>query len=182
MARLLVAPAHTAAHATIAISLKVATAAWAAASAVTSALSISATTAATARTATIAASVAASTTSTAAAIAATAIAHALQHFCASSFGGCHHHIAAWWLAGATPDGLTAHGNRFGALSWLRSESVDQNHFNILFGETLNVLHEAFFIQANQAYRRTVCSGAPGPANAVNVVFADVGYVVIDDVG
>jgi hypothetical protein len=59
-----------------------------------------------------------------------------------------HHITAWGFASTAPDGLATHGDGFTLLARLRSKAVNDLHRNVLFGKALNVLHEAFFIQAH----------------------------------
>ncbi len=53
--------------------------------------------------------------------------------------------------------------------------------NVLLGETGDVLHETFFVQAHQADGRAVGAGPTGTADAVHIVFADIGDVVVHDV-
>ncbi len=51
----------------------------------------------------------------------------------------------------------------------------------MFGEAFNGLHETFFVQAHQVHGLAIGPCAAGAANAVHIVFADVGNVVIDHV-
>ena len=74
------------------------------------------------------------------------VADALHHFVACGFGSGCHHVAAWRLAQTTPQGLTAHGNGFGFFIGLGTKTFDHHDWDLLFGEVLNVFHEAFFVQ------------------------------------
>ena len=133
----------------------------------------------------------AATASTAAASIATACALATgssfaftntcQHLGAGGLGCSLHHVAAWRLASATPNGLATHGDWFGALARFRAKAVHHDHGNRLLGETGVVVHEAFFVQADQVHGSAVRTRAASTANAVNVVLADVGDLVVDDV-
>jgi hypothetical protein len=123
---------------------------WAVA-ALAAAIAAAVTSAVTATTSTpLTAAIAATTTTAMACVAARAFAftHALQHLGAGVAGSSLHHIAAWRLASATPNGLATHGNGFGFFTWLRHEAFNDLHRNILLGEALNVLHEAFLIQTH----------------------------------
>ena len=51
----------------------------------------------------------------------------------------------------------------------------------MLGETLDVLHEAFFVQAHQVNGSAVGTRAPGAANTVHIVFAHIGYFVVHHV-
>jgi hypothetical protein len=73
------------------------------------------------------------------------VADALHHVAARCFGCCGHHITAWRLACAAPKGLAAHGDGLGHFAWLRTKAFEQLNWNLLFGEALDVHHEAFFI-------------------------------------
>jgi hypothetical protein len=106
----------------------------------------------------------------------------LHHLGPRGTGCCLHHIAAWWFASAAPDGLATHGNGFTLLAGLRTKTVDDLHRNVLLGKALNVLHEAFFIQAHQVDGSTVVARTTRAANAVHVVFAHVGDFVVHDMG
>ena len=92
-----------------------------------------------------------------------------------------HDVAARWFASATPDGLASHGDGLGALVGFGGKALDQAHFDVLLGEVLNVGHKAFFVQAHQVNGCAVRPRAPGAADAVHIVFADVGDFVVDDV-
>ena len=48
----------------------------------------------------------------------------------------------------------------------------------MFGEAFNGLHEAFFVQTHQADRLAFGTSSASAANAVHIVFADVGDVVV----
>ena len=119
--------------------------------------------------------------STAAALGGLGIAHALQHLGAGGLGGCLHHIAAGRLAGAAPDGLAAHGNGLCAFAWLGRKALDHFDLNLLLGEALDVLHEAFFIQTHQVHRCAVGPRPAGAADAVHIVFADVRDFIVHHV-
>ena len=99
-----------------------------------------------------------------------AFTHALHHFGTGCTGGSLHHIAAWWLASAAPDGLAAHGNGFTFFTWFGTKAFDHLHFDVLLGEALDVLHEAFFIQTHQIHRGAIGTCAARAANAVHIVF------------
>jgi hypothetical protein len=92
-----------------------------------------------------------------------------------------HHITAWRFACTAPNGLAAHRNGFGFFAWLWFKTRDHFDFNVLFGETLNVLHKTFFIHTHQIHGSAVGAGTTSAANAVHVVFADIGDVVIHNV-
>src|SRR6185436_18471 len=109
------------------------------------------------------------------------VADALHHFAAGRSGGRLHHFAARRFAQTSPDGLAAHGNRFGALAGLGREAFDHLRGNPLLGEALDLLHEAFLIQAHQADGGAVVAGAAGAADAVNVVFRHIGDFVVHHV-
>ena len=134
------------------------------------------------------AALAATSTTTVAAAAATTVAlsgpvvaHALQHFCARVTCRCLHDVTAWGFACATPDGLATHGNGFGLFTGFGCKALNNFDFNVLLGETLDVLHEAFFIQAHQVHGRAIGTGAARAANAVHVVFADVRDFIVHHV-
>ena len=105
----------------------------------------------------------------------------MQHFGTGGLGRCHHHVAAGGFAGSAPDGLAPHGNRLGAFIRLGPEAVHDLDFDVLFGVALDVLHEAFLVQADQAHGSAIGTGAPGAADAVHVVFAHVGDIVVHHV-
>ena len=92
-----------------------------------------------------------------------------------------HHVTAGRFARASPNGLSAHGDGFGALAGFGRKAFNHHHFNVLFGKALNVLHEAFFVQAHQVDRSAVCARTPGAANAVHIVFAHIGDFVVHHV-
>jgi hypothetical protein len=89
------------------------------------------------------------TTTTATTIATTAsgfgVANALHHFAASRFGCCSHHVTAWGLADAAPQGLTAHRDGFGFFVSIWAKVGDRHYGHLLFGEDFDVAHEALFI-------------------------------------
>ncbi len=107
--------------------------------------------------------------------------HTVQHFGACGFGCGLHDIAAGRFARAAPNGLAAHGDGLGALTRFGGKALDQAHFNVLLGEVLNVGHKAFFVQTHQVDGSAIRPSAPGAADAVHIVFADVGDFVVDDV-
>ena len=108
-------------------------------------------------------------------------AHALQHLGASRFSRSLHHITAGRLASAAPDGLAAHGDGFTFFTGLRTKTINDLDFNVLLGEALNVLHEAFFIQTHQIHCCTIGTRAACAANAMHIVFADIGNFVVHHV-
>jgi hypothetical protein len=77
--------------------------------------------------------------------------------------------------------LATHGDGFTHFAWLWTKTVHNLHGNVLLGEALDVLHEAFFVQAHQIHRSAVIARTTGTADAVHIVFADVGDFVVDDV-
>ena len=89
-----------------------------------------------------------------------------------------HDIAAWRLAGAAPDRLATHGNGLTFFAWLRTKPFNDFYFYVLLGEALNVLHEALFVQAHQIDSCAVGTGAASAADAVHIVLAHVGYLVV----
>jgi hypothetical protein len=107
-----------------------------------------------------------------------AVTHALQHFGACRFGRRLHDITARWFACAAPDGLAPHGDGFGAFAGFRAKTFQEFDFDVLLGEALDVLHEAFFVQTHQVHGCAIGPGSPGAANTVNIVFADVGNLVV----
>ena len=109
------------------------------------------------------------------------LAQAFHHFLAGGLGGSCHHVAAGGLARATPNGLAAHGNGLGPLAWLGHKVLHNLHGNLLLGKALNGLHKAFFVQAHQAHRLALCACAARAANAVHIVFAHVGDLVVHHV-
>ena len=153
-----------------------------------------ATTATTKTTAAVAATLARVTTWTLAATATTsvattgtwagclAVAHALQHLGPRGFGRSLHHVAARRFTGTTPDSLATHGDGLSPLTWLRTKTFDDFDFDVLLGKALDVLHEAFFVQTHQVDGGAIGTGAAGTANAVHIVFADVGDFVVHDMG
>jgi hypothetical protein len=92
-----------------------------------------------------------------------------------------HHIAAWRFARTAPNGLAAHRNGFSFFAWLWFKAGYHFDFNVLFGEALNVLHKAFFIHTHQIHGSAIGAGTTRAANAVHIVFADIGDVVIYNV-
>src|SRR5690606_15803627 len=109
------------------------------------------------------------------------VADALHHLLARGLGRRLHHVAARRLAGAAPDGLAAHGDGLGALAFLGAEALDDLDGDLLLGEALDVLHEAFLVEAYQAHCLAGRACAARAADAVHVVFTDVGNLVVDDV-
>ena len=105
----------------------------------------------------------------------------LHHFTASGLGSGLHHVAAWRFAQTAPNCLTAHGQRLGSLAGFGFKSRHHDDFNVLFGEALDVLHEAFFVQTNQTHRFTTVTGSARAANTVHIVFADVGNFIVHHV-
>jgi hypothetical protein len=73
------------------------------------------------------------------------VSDALHHVLACGLGGCGHHITAWWLACAAPQGLTTHGDGLGHFTCVGAKTLEQLHWNLLLGEALDVHHEAFFV-------------------------------------
>ena len=108
-------------------------------------------------------------------------ADAVHHFTACGLGGGRHHLAAGWLAQAAPQGLPAHGQRLGLFARLGLKTGDFDFFNVLPGKALNVGHEAFFVQAHKADGFAAVARPAGAANAVHIVFADVGDLVVHHV-
>lgn len=107
-----------------------------------------------------------------------AVAYALQHLGACGFGCGLHHVAARGFTGTAPDGLATHGNGLCLFTRFRAKAFDHLDFDVLLSETLDVLHEAFFIQTHQVDRGTVGTSAASAANAVHVVFAHVRDFVV----
>ena len=110
-----------------------------------------------------------------------AFAYALHHFLTRCARCGSHYFAAWWLACAAPEGLAPHGDRLGALAFGGAKAFNNLYGNLLAGEFFNGVHEAFFVQTNEAHGLPLCACAACAANAVYVVFGHVGYFVIDDV-
>ena len=121
------------------------------------------------------------TATTAIAAGAFAFTYALQHFGAGRFGGRLHHVAAWGLACAAPNGLAAHGDGLCLFTGFGRKALYHDHFNVLLGKALNVLHEAFFVQADQVDGSAIGTRAAGAADAVHIVFAHVGDFVVHHV-
>jgi hypothetical protein len=92
-----------------------------------------------------------------------------------------HHITAWRFTRTAPNGLAAHRNGFSFFAWLWFKAGYHFDFNVLFGEALNVLHKAFFIHTHQIHGSAIGASTTGAANAVHIVFADIGNVVIHNV-
>ncbi|MES2954911.1 MAG: hypothetical protein V4711_05600, partial [Pseudomonadota bacterium] len=67
-----------------------------------------------------------------------------HHFGSGCLGGGLHHVTAWRLANAAPDGLAAHGQRLGFFAGFGFKTGHGDFFDVLLGEALDVLHEAFF--------------------------------------
>ena len=118
---------------------------------------------------------------TARALAGLVLADALHHLLARGLGGGGHHLAARRAAQAAPQRLAAHGDGLGALAFLGAKAVQHAHGNLLLGEALDLVHEAFLVHAHQAHCLAAVAGAAGAADAVHVVFGHVGNVVVDDV-
>ena len=108
-------------------------------------------------------------------------AYARHHLAAGRFGGGLHHFAAWRLAKTAPDRLATHGQRLGALAGVGFKTGHLHDFNVLLGKALDVLHEAFFVQADQADGFAAVAGAAGAPDAVYIVFADIRYLVVHHV-
>jgi hypothetical protein len=70
---------------------------------------------------------------------------ARHHFRARGLGCGLHHVTAWWLAEAAPNRLATHGQRLGTFAGIGFKAGHHHHVNVLLGEALDVLHEAFFI-------------------------------------
>ena len=102
----------------------------------------------------------------------------LQHFGTGCTGSCLHHIAAWRLARATPNGLAAHSDGFTHFALFGPKTFDDLYRDVLLGKALDVLHEAFFVQAHQVHRSAVVASTASAANAVHIVFANVGDFVV----
>ena len=117
----------------------------------------------------------------AAALAGLVGADAFHHFGAGGLGGRLHHVAARGFACAAPDGLAAHGDGLGLFTGLGAKAFDDLHGDLLLGEALDVHHEAFFVHADQAHGLAGSASTARAANAVHVVFRDVGDFVVDDV-
>src|SRR5690606_17490404 len=96
-------------------------------------------------------------------------------------GSRSHHVAAGWLASAAPDGLAAHGDGLGLFAGFGHELREDLHRNLLLGEALDVHHETFFVKAHEVDRCAVVTRATGTADAVHIVFADVGDFVVHHV-
>ena len=109
------------------------------------------------------------------------LANALHHLGACSTCCGLHHVAAWRFACTTPYGLTAHGNGLALFAVFWPEAFDDLNRNVLLGIALNVLHEAFFVQAHQVDGRTIVARTAGAADAVYIVFADVGDFIVHHV-
>jgi hypothetical protein len=77
--------------------------------------------------------------------------------------------------------LTTHGNGFGFLACFRAKTFQNLDRNFLLGEAFDFHHETFFVQAHQTHGFATGTCTPGSANAVHVVFRDVGNFVIDHV-
>ena len=105
----------------------------------------------------------------------------MHHVGAGCFGGSLHDIAARWATGAAPQSLTAHGNGFGFLAWLRAKAFQDLNWNFLLGEAFDFHHETFFVQAHQADRFATGAGTTCAANAVHVVFRHVWNFVVHHV-
>ena len=74
------------------------------------------------------------------------VANALHHFAACGFGSSCHHVTAWGLANAAPQGLTTHGNGFSLFVGFGAKALYLDDRHLLFGEDFNVAHETLFIQ------------------------------------
>ena len=107
--------------------------------------------------------------------------NAVHHFGPRGLGGCLHHITAWRPSSPTPDGLPAHGDRFCLFAVFRAKAFEHLHRDFLLGEALDFHHEAFFVHADQADGFATVTSTARTANAVHVVFRDVGDLVIDNV-
>ena len=109
------------------------------------------------------------------------LADAFHHFLARSTCGRGHHVAAGWFAQATPQGLATHGDGLGPLVGCGAKALDLFNLNVLACEFFNFLHKAFLVQGHQTDRFSAGTGAAGSANAVHIVFADIGDFVIHHV-
>jgi hypothetical protein len=89
---------------------------------------------------------AASCTATVALVSRTRVSISLR----AALAAAMHDLSAGWLASPAPNGLTAHGNRFGLFTRFGHKGIKHLHRNVLLGEALNRLHETFFVQAHQA--------------------------------
>jgi hypothetical protein len=107
--------------------------------------------------------------------------NALHHVRTRSFGGCLHHIATWRATRATPQGLTAHGNRLGLFTRFWTKAFQNLNRNFLLGKALDFHHEAFFVQAHQTHRFTTGACTSSAANAVHIVFRHIGDFVVHHV-
>src|SRR5690606_21174869 len=109
------------------------------------------------------------------------LADALHHLLARGLGGGGHHLAAGRAAGTAPQRLAAHGDGLGPLALVGAEALDHLHGDLLLGEALDLLHEAFLVQAHQAHGLAFLAGAAGAADAVDVVLGHVGDLVVHHV-
>lgn len=79
------------------------------------------------------------------------VANALHHFTACGFGRRCHHVTAWGLAQAAPQGLATHGNGLSLFVGLRAKALNRHDRHLLFGEDFDVAHETLFVQRHQAH-------------------------------
>jgi hypothetical protein len=100
--------------------------------------------------------------------------NALHHFTTCGFAGSSHDITRWWLANAAPQHLSAHGDWLGFFTLCWTKTVNNFDFNALVDETLYILHEAFFVHTDQTDRFAASASTARTADAVHIVFADVG--------
>lgn len=81
-----------------------------------------------------------------------ALTHTLQHFSTGGTRRSSHYVTAWGAAQAAPQGLTAHGNRFGTFTFVGAKAFYGVAWQGLFGKQFDLGHKAFFVQTHQVYR------------------------------
>ena len=74
--------------------------------------------------------------------------------------------------------MATHGDGLGPLVGCGAKALDLFNLNVLACEFFNFLHKAFLVQGHQTDRFSAGTGAAGSANAVHIVFADIGDFVI----
>jgi hypothetical protein len=79
------------------------------------------------------------------------VANALHHFTACGFGSSCHHITAWWLAQAAPQGLAPHRNGLSLFVGFGAKALHGDDGHLLFGKDFDVAHETLFVQRHQAH-------------------------------
>ena len=77
--------------------------------------------------------------------------------------------------------MATHGYRFALLARIWAKALHRRECELLLGEAANVLHEAFFVHAHQAHCLALFARAAGAANAVHIVFAHIGDLVVHHV-